>query len=229
MKILLKLLSTILVLFIFSCDGEKNSELSSENEVSVSKDSTDTPVQKTENEEVDKTSELNTITESQKLTGKVILSENNIGGLKLPFPKKEVLQELKTIFNNCSVTKEVGMQDGPDFPLYTIKCDEKRIAFMSMNYEDTLSLDDIYIQDSIIADEYGLKVGDEISKIHEIRDTGKIAFDPYHFHMYYSYPNSKIHYELKGELSTPETDITPDIVIEEKDIKNWKIKNIIWR
>ncbi len=98
-----------------------------------------------------------------------------------------------------------------------------------MHDTDTLILNNIYIKNSIIQDQYALKVGDDFSKIKDNRGKGEIGFDPYHFHMYYYFENSKISYELTGELRAFDADDVADIVIEEKDISDWKVEYIIWR
>jgi len=159
----------------------------------------------------------------------VVLSENSINDIKLPFPRKGMTKDLAKLFQGCSISKEVGQQDGPDFLLYSINFNERELGFFAMDDTDTFSLDRVYIKDSVIQDQYGLKVGDDISKIKDNRGTGTIGFDPYHFHMYYSYKNSRISYKLIGDLSLPGADNLADVVVEEKDIVGWEIQYIIWR
>ena len=137
--------------------------------------------------------------------------------------------DLATLFGNCSVQKEMGQQDGPDFPLYSVTCSNKDLVFFSMDYEDTLILDNVRITDSSIEDEYGLRVGDDFSKIKDSRGVGLIVFDPYHYHMYYTYDNSKIYYELIGELRSFDIETVEEVVINESDISDWKIQYINWR
>lgn len=164
-----------------------------------------------------------------ELLDPVVLSESKINDIALPFPLKDMTEDLASLFHDCSIKKEVGEQDGPDFPLYSIKCAGKQIGFFAMHDTDTLTLDDIYIKDSIIADQYGLRVGDDLSSIKKNRGSGLIGFDPYHLHMYYYFADSRISYELVGRLRTFDVEDVADIVIEEKDIADWKIQYIIWR
>jgi len=98
-----------------------------------------------------------------------------------------------------------------------------------MDYQDSLLLDVIYIKDSTILDAYGLKVGDKFSQIKDKRGKGKINFEPYHQHLYYSYDSSNIYYELNGDFGPFEVDQVTDIVFTESDLSIAYIQNIIWR
>lgn len=165
----------------------------------------------------------------ESISQSVVLFESKINEIQLPFPKKDMVSDLQSLFGQYKILKEIGQQDGPDFPLYSIKHENADIVFFGMNDMDTLLLDNIYVQDSIIKDQYGLKVGDNLSLIKKNRGNGKIGFDPYHYHMYYYYDNSKILYELTGDLKPINADEIDSIVIEEEDIKDWKIEYLIWR
>lgn len=190
-------------------------------------DSSNAPV--TSCQKVVKMDSVESTNDAGELLNPIVLSERKINDIDLPFPLKDMTEELEFLFRDCSINKEIGKQDGPDFPLYSIRCEDKEIGFFAMHDTDTLTLNQIYIKDSIIKDQYGLKVGDDFSKIKENRGQGRIGFDPYHFHMYYYVGNSKISYELTGELRGFDADSIADIVIDEKDIANWKIEYIIWR
>jgi len=195
----------------------------------LAKEQTDTNASNTISGQADKVDSLELTDNSGGLPYPVVLSESKINDIDLPFPLKDMTYDLKSLFYDCSITKEIGKQDGPDFPLYSIKCADNEIGFFAMHDTDTLTLNNIYIKDSIIQDQYAIRVGDDFSKIKDKRGTGKIGFDPYHFHMYYYFENSKISYELTGELKGFDADNAVDIVIEEKDISDWKIEYIIWR
>jgi len=167
--------------------------------------------------------------ESGELVNTIVLSERNINAIQLPFPLKDMTKDLEALFQDCSITKEIGEQDGPNFPLYSIKCANRDLGFFAMHSTDTLTLNSIHIKDSIIQDQYGLSVGDDFLKIKANRGEGTISFDPYHFHMYYYYNDSKISYELTGDLRSFDVDDVAEVVIEEADISDWKIEYIIWR
>jgi hypothetical protein len=63
------------------------------------------------------------------------------------------------------VSKETGQQNVPDFPLYSVKREQREILFFSMDSEDIFLLNNIYIKDTLIRDVYGLKVGDSYNTI----------------------------------------------------------------
>ena len=159
----------------------------------------------------------------------IVLSENKINNIDLPFPLKDMTATLDSLFEGCKVTKGIGKQDGPDYPFYSINCNEEQLISFAMHDEDTLVSNSIYILDSIIEDQYKLRVGDDISKIKEKRGKGIIGFDPYHYHMYYYYKDSKISYELTGNLRPFAVDSIDIIEITEADIAGWTIEYIIWR
>ncbi|MCP4180143.1 MAG: hypothetical protein GY756_20455 [bacterium] len=66
-----------------------------------------------------------------ELLNSVVLSESKINDIDLPFPLKDMTKDLESLFHDCSIKKEVGKQDGPDFPLYSIKCGNKEIGFFA--------------------------------------------------------------------------------------------------
>jgi len=164
-----------------------------------------------------------------ELLGSVIISEHKINNIALPFPQEDMTKELESVFKSCEVTKEIGQQDGPDFPLYSITCGEKELCYFKMDYSDTLNLDAVYVKNPKIRDQYGLTVGNNFSDIKAKRGKGYIQFDPYHFHMYYYYSDSKLYYELTGNLRSFDVDDVSEVIIKEVDIVDWTIEYIIWR
>lgn len=158
-----------------------------------------------------------------------ILNENSIGNIPLPLPRKNMVPDFKKFFSDKNVKKEVGKQDGPDFPMYSVYNQEILTSFFAMDPEDSLMTYSFVTTDNAISDEYGIKVGDPISKIIESRDTGIITFDPYHFHIYYNYSNSNISYELEGELHTPAAENLDDIILTHNDVNSHTVQSIIWR
>src|SRR5688500_9152166 len=76
---------------------------------------------------------LRTNTVAQAAPGDtIILYEDRIETIRLPFEKKEMLAELKNEFAGMTVTKEMGQQDGPDFPLYSVNAGDNDICFFAM-------------------------------------------------------------------------------------------------
>jgi len=161
----------------------------------------------------------------------ILISENSLNSLSLPLPERDMLQDLQDMLIGYTVTKEIGQQDGPDFPLYSISAGDEKIGHITMDYADTLVTDAMYLYSTKASDEYELKVGDTYETLKEKRGTGRIGFDPYHFHVYLYFKNSNIQYELTGELAGPDPvpEDLGDIVLTDKDIEGWTIQYIIWR
>ncbi len=160
----------------------------------------------------------------------IILSEDFINNIAIPFERKEMLGDLKESFRGFDVSKKTGQQDGPDFLLYSLKQNNENILFFGMDWEDSLRLNDIFIKSSIVKDEYGLKVGDGYWKIKELR-TGevKISTDYYHQHTYAYIDDSNISYEILGDVFLSDTADFENLKLTEEQTKDWTIYNLIWR
>lgn len=176
--------------------------------------------------------------ESQKLSATVIakdfknlvLYEDSLNGIKIPFENKDdLLNNLKLKLNPYSVKKEKGQQDGPDFPLYTVQKEDLEILFFSMDSEDTLNLNDISIKSPLVKDMYGLKVGDSYSEIKSRRKGNLKNYTDFHQHTFLFTDNSNIMYEISGSLNLPADVDLENIKLTEEQIKDWKIENIVWR
>lgn len=160
----------------------------------------------------------------------IVLSENKIDTFPIPFPEKNMLMPLKDYYEPYWVEANIGQQDGPDFTYIDIARDDNNpIAYLNFDSENQFKLDEIRIVDSRAVDQYGMRVGNSLTQLIASRDTGRIDFDPYHFHIYYSYKNSNILYELEGELHTPAVENVEDIVLTYDDIGSHTIQSIIWR
>lgn len=159
---------------------------------------------------------------------RITIYENRINEILLPFPHQEMLEKLKQSFRPFEIVKEMGQQDGPDFPLYSIKNGETEICFFSMDSEDTLKLNEIYIKEPLIKDEYGLKVGDGYLKIKELRGEIKTYTD-YHQHTYVFIDESNILYEISNiDLGSDTVDVE-NPKFTETQLENWTIEYVIWR
>lgn len=157
------------------------------------------------------------------------LNENSIYGLLIPFKRIEMLDQIKTAFSGYEITKEMGQQDGPDFPLYSVKKGNNEILFFSMDWEDTLKLNEVYIKSSEVADEYGLKVGDGYQDIKSKRNKPIKTFTNYHQHTYAYTDSSNIMYEISGDVFLPDTIDFENLKFTEEQIKDWTIEYVIWR
>jgi hypothetical protein len=168
-------------------------------------------------------------TNRQVRTDTIILYENRIDRITLPFRKVEMLTELKKEFAGFTVTKEIGQQDGPDFPLYSIKERDNEICFFGMDSEDTLKLNEVYIKQAIVKDQYGLKVGDGYQKIKTVRSKNTKTYTDLHQHTFVYFDNSNIMYEISGSVFLPDTVDFENLKFTEEQIKDWTIEYLIWR
>ena len=168
-------------------------------------------------------------TNRQVRTDTIILYENRIGGITLPFGKIEMLTELRKEFAGLTITKEIGQQDGPDFPLYSIKERNNEICFFGMDSEDTLKLNEVYIKQALVKDQYGLKVGDGYQKIKKVRNKNTKTYTDLHQHTFVYFDNSNIMYEISGSVFLPDTVDFENLKFTEEQIKDWTIEYLIWR
>lgn len=182
--------------------------------------------QETQGESENKT----TLSESIPNYREVILSENALDTFSIPFAEREMLMPLREYYKPYLVDIKIGQQDGPDFTYIDIlKNDGKSVAFLKFYFDNKLKLEDIRLIDSIGVDQYEIRVGDPLMKLIALRGKGQIKFDPYHYHIYYSYENSNISYELEGELHTLAIENIEDVILTYDDIKHHTIQSIIWR
>jgi hypothetical protein len=165
----------------------------------------------------------------QSYTDTIILHEDKINSIQLPFEKKEMLTHLKNAFNELSVAKEIGEQDGPDFSLYSLNDNGSELCFFGMDWEDTLKLNEIYVKQPIIKDQYGLKVGDSYQKIKKVRGTDVKTFTNYHQHTYAYFETSHIMYEISGDVFLPDTVDHENLKFTEDQMKDWTIEYVIWK
>jgi len=147
---------------------------------------------------------IETTSEQDQDYREIVLSENKLDTFLIPFSEVNMLTTLRNYYEPYRVEANIGQQDGPDFTYINIVRDDKNpIVYLDFDSENKFKLDEIRIVDSRAVDQYRVRVGNTLSKLITSRDTGQINFDPFHFHIYYSYKNSNIFYELEGELHTP--------------------------
>ena len=163
---------------------------------------------------------------AQNAADSIVLYEDRIKSIALPFGRREMLPELKKEFKGLTITKETGQQDGPDFPLYSFKEGKNEICFFAMDWEDTLKLNEVYIKQPLIKDQYGLKVGDDYQKIKRLRNGNAKTYTDLHQHTFVYFENSKIMYEISGSVYLQDTD---NLEFTEEQIKDWTIDYILWR
>jgi hypothetical protein len=219
MKIIMTFLLSCMILLI-AC----NAGLSSKGEKSETKNISDTVSATSPNISEDNDYKVAPTTEEP-----FTLYEDSLNGIHLPFKRKDMTSELRKIFKGFDVTKEIADGLYGSSPLYTIKKNGEDFINISMNVEDVLKVDNIFIKNNFAKDFYGVRIGDTYEQIKKKRK-GKIqsSTEPYEARSTYVYfDNSNIMYLMTGETIIP--DDNPDFKLSEEQIKNWKVSNIIWR
>ncbi|MFY0675633.1 MAG: DUF1131 family protein [Bacteroidia bacterium] len=236
MKIKISLLILTVITTTFSCKRTQTELTESEkrkmdslvmSEIdSLKNDSIDNELTNDNLEDTEKKTDVQTIEKIKLET--ITLFEDSINGLSLPFSNDVTLADIDFAFNELKVFKEIGMQDGPDFPLYSVKNGNDVILYFFMDWEDTLKLTDVVALDSAFKDEYGLTIGNSYTDIKNKRPNVK-AYTDYHQHTYVYDDNSNIRYEIYGKATIPENADMENLVFTEDEMKDWKIERIIWK
>jgi hypothetical protein len=108
----------------------------------------------------------------------ILLTETKLGDLEInKLNENNILTSIKSKFPDLQITKTVGQQDGPDFNLYQVTHYEQEIFFISMDSYDTTLVQDLWTNNKIIKDEYGITVGQKIESALEKRPTLKLHSD----------------------------------------------------
>jgi len=152
----------------------------------------------------------------------IILNEQNLGKLSLENNIAPLLNELKSIFPNYTINKNIGQQDGPDFIYYEILHNNNEVFSIHLDSEDPTKIDKVIINNANIIDVYGLKVGSSYYDVKKVRPN--IKHYTYHFHTYLYSSNSHIRYEIQGYQEGWDKK-----KYSKEEIKDWRIINIIWQ
>ena len=161
----------------------------------------------------------------------ILLTEMKIGNLELDkLNENNILTDIKTAFTDFQITKTVGQQDGPDFNLYQVNHYGQEIFFISMDSYDTTLVQDLWTNNKIIKDEYGITVRQKIESALEKRPTLKFHSD-LHQNIYATEKNSKIEYRLTGNFKTlnDTTFFADDYSVERWQTEGMEIEYLIWR
>jgi hypothetical protein len=159
------------------------------------------------------------------------LTETILGDMELnKLTESNILSEIKSAFPDFQVSKKVGQQDGPDFNLYQVTQSGKEIYFIAMDSYDTSIVQDLWTNNKIIKDEYGITVGQKIEYALEKRPTLKFHSD-LHQNIYATEKNSKIEYRLTGNFKTlnDTTFFADDFTVEKWQTEGMEIEYVIWR
>ena len=159
------------------------------------------------------------------------LTETKFGDLELDKLKESnIPTEIQSKFPDFQVVKKVGQQDGPDYNYYEVTHSGQEIFFISMDSYDTSLVQDLWTDNRLIKDEYGIKVGQKIETALEKRPTLKFHSD-LHYNIYATDINSKIEYRLTGDFK-PLSDtafVTKDYLVEKWQTVGMTIEYLIWR
>ncbi len=170
----------------------------------------------------------NYIHEDETDQPEIVLREDSIDKFSLPFPEKKMFNELALFYKRFVVKEEIGMQDGPDFPLISLYDNNNEVLFFKFDPENTLLLEKIIASNPIVRDEYGLQVGLTVSDIIKIRAVDFRIITDTHQHTYLKNEKSKISYEIG--VSSFISDAEPSLVSSSdfKALENARIERIIW-
>jgi len=158
----------------------------------------------------------------------VVLKEDSINDLDLPFPERDMYKELSSHFQNFKVFDKIGIQDGPDFRMISLVKEEKEILYFKFSPENKLLLDEVVATDSVVSDEYGIKVGSRVSDVIKKRDSDFRVHTDYHQHTYLIDDNSRISYEIDLNFNISDGRLGSIEVSVLEALKNSIIQRIIW-
>jgi len=136
----------------------------------------------------------NYIHEDETDQPEIVLREDSIDKFSLPFLEKKMFNELALFYKRFVVKEEIGMQDGPGFPLISLYDNNNEVLFFKFDPENSLLLEKIIASNPIVRDEYGLQVGLTVSDIIKIRAVDFRIITDTHQHTYLKNKNSKISY-----------------------------------
>lgn len=159
---------------------------------------------------------------SSENSNMLILTENTLGDLKLEkgMPLDEL--KIKKLFNNLSVSKNIGEQDGPNYFYYKIGTE----AILTTPNTENEILSQLWINEkSKVSDEYGIKLGMIYSDIEKRRTNMNISTEHYHIYLYKE--GSNIVYEMSLEnYNGPDKE---EYSLEDIKNNNSKVVSIIWK
>ncbi len=166
--------------------------------------------------------------EADEKINRIELKENNINGVDLPLNREMSLDQLVAAFKGYQVTKEIGMQDGPDFPLYSVKSNDQEILFFKLNDEDTLKLDQIIVKTDTVQDEYGIRVGMTYADVRSRRGEEFELFVGDHWHTYMTYENSNVYYDVIANIDETDSEVMGTTLTKDQVLAEGKVKYLYW-
>lgn len=132
---------------------------------------------------------------AQGSTQSFILSDRNIGSLKLDRNTKLELEDLRRAFPGLSVEQKIGQQDGPDFVYYQFSDSGSEVFWIKAEDDNPKNIDSVHVVSAKIRDQYGLTIGSTHEEILRVRPRLTVETDD-HFHTYIGRSKENIVYEL---------------------------------
>ena len=168
----------------------------------------------------------------------LILSQTNIGALKLSQSSLVSFLDVKSAFPNYIVTHSIGSGDSADFHRIEIKDNEEQLFYIESYFDEKTNkatlrfdIDLLVITSSKVIDRYGISVGDDVNKVIKQRGSNLVV-SANHFDN--SIGNEQIYYQVQIPLSEEMKNkgldyISPEGVTKEKIIlENPIVTTISW-
>lgn len=160
----------------------------------------------------------------------ISLGEHSLNSFDLPFAEKDMLTELADYYQPYQVERKTGQQDGPGFEYIDIRNQDKTLLFINFDADNPYRIDQIRIQDSSVADTFGIRIGDSYQDLKNKRPTTFRNVTDYHQHTYLYPEGSNIFYEIGGyDLTLDMLDNIEEVVLTERQLENCKVVAIIWK
>lgn len=155
----------------------------------------------------------------------LILSEDRLGTLELNVEVVVDKQTLATHFPNQPVVQGISQQDGPDYTYYSLQKEGKEVIRITVSKflgGSNQQINSAMIYTEEIPDQYGIRKGMTYTQAKQIRPSLQLITNS-HFHTYAFDEVSNIKYEIC--CNTDQLDKT---TWSEQEVRDWKIKSIIW-
>lgn len=158
----------------------------------------------------------------------ISLGEHSLNSFDLPFAEKDMLGTLANYYEPYQVERKTGQQDGPGFEYIDIRNQDKTFLFINFDTDNPYRIDQIRIQDSSVADTFGIRIGDSYQDLKNKRPTTFRNVTDYHQHTYLYPEGSNIFYEIGGyDLTLDMLDNIEEVVLTERQLENCKVVAII--
>ncbi|MBN1758121.1 MAG: DUF1131 family protein [Chitinispirillaceae bacterium] len=165
-----------------------------------------------------------TVTDTADSAGEIIISENGVGPItgQTAFEKKEI----ERLFPQYTVDKVIRSTEGEEFPALQVAENGEILLVINPDYTEA-SIFSIEVRSSRIRNSTGPGIGFTYSTV--IKDSlvscCTASSEEYSGYVICRDSRSKhIHYLFSGEYNGPDGELPPPDIL-----KDWKIKEIIWK